>query len=220
MKGVTVLAVLSASLLAVPHAAAQDADNPRLMRGDISGTVGWITLNKSEVSSYNNWRTEGLFSVRAGWYWTNHLKTSIDASITTDADVYVAGQSGVFPGVPLYPSSRYTFRGHHLGISQAYQFRHNQWVHPFLAAGVDILAERRSQREDPLFFYDQVTRQTRVLRDAIEHPDRTDVRTRAMISGGLKAYVSRKAFVLTDVRVTFGRRAEELHWGFGVGADF
>ena len=190
------------------------------MRGDVAAAAGWTTVNKSEFNSYNDWRTEGLFSARVGWYWTNHLKTSVDVATTSETEIYAPAQP-VFTGITtLYPGSRFAFRGHHVAVSQIYQFGHNQWVHPFVAAGVDILAETRSQRDDPLFFYDPLTRQSRSVRDPIEHPDHTDVRARAMVSAGLKAYVSRKTFFLTDVRMTFGRRAEEVQWGFGFGVDY
>jgi hypothetical protein len=192
----------------------------RLMRGDVAGTIGWSTVNRSELASYNTWRGEGLFELRGGWYWTNHLKTSLDVSTTTGTDVYSVGPSLVGGVLPVYPTSRYELSEVHTAVTQVYQFGENAWVHPYVAGGVDVVRETRSQRDDPLFFYDQVTRQSRLLRDVFQHPDRTVVRAHGLVSAGIKAYLSRKAFFLTDFRVTVGRRAEQVHWSFGVGVDY
>ena len=69
MKRLTVF--LAASLLlaaAPPPLLAQDQPAPpRLMRGDISGTVSWVTINKSDVRSYNDWHSQFGVSGGAGW---------------------------------------------------------------------------------------------------------------------------------------------------------
>ena len=199
--------------------AAAAAAGDRLMRGDVAGTIGWSSVNRRQFESYNNWRTEGLFEVRGGWYWTNHLKTSVDVAATTGSELYGIGPVLV-GGVQGFPSVRYRIRETHAAVSQAYQFGDNQWVHPYVAGGADVVFETRSQRDDPIFYYDPVTRQSRLLRDAVQHPDTSDVRVRGLLAAGVKGYVSRKAFLLTELRVTIGGRAEQVHWAFGFGVDF
>jgi hypothetical protein len=51
--------------------------------------------------------------------------------------------------------------------------------------------------------------------------ERTTVSARGVLTAGVKAYLARKAFVLTDLRVGIGRRrVEDAQWRFGIGSDF
>jgi len=88
MKRLTVFLSASLLLAAAPPLLAQDQPAPpRLMRGDISGTVGWVTINKSDVRSYNDWHSQFGVSGGVGWYWTDHHKTQVDFAATTAARV-------------------------------------------------------------------------------------------------------------------------------------
>ena len=53
-----------------PLLAQDTGSHPRLMRGDVSGTVGWVSTNKGDVAydRYNDWRSQAGFSLGAGWY--------------------------------------------------------------------------------------------------------------------------------------------------------
>ena len=220
MKAMT-LGIAAILLIAAPDPArAQGTPSPRLMRGDISGTVGWVNVNRGEFETYNNWRSQGAFGLALGWYWTNHVKTEIDGSATTETTVYSSGPVNVSLGQPLFASSRSTFSSERLGITHRYQFGDNEWVHPFVGAGLDLVREEISRRDEPLFAYDPITRQSRLVREGVRHPDRSKVTARAVLSAGLKAYASRQAFVLADVRVGIRRRAEAVQWRIGAGVDF
>jgi hypothetical protein len=201
---------------------AQATAAPRLMRGDVSGTVGWASTNKSEFESYNNWHSQGEASHALGWYWTDHHKTEVEVGATTERSTYAATPFVATSGLPAtYIPSHRTFSSRRFAVIQHYQFRRNEWVHPFLGAGLDIVRERESRRDEPVFSYDPVTRQSRVARDAVQYGETTDVDVRTVLTGGVKAYFTRKVFGLTDVRVSVGRRrAEDVHWRFGLGVDF
>ena len=202
------------------HAQAQ-AHNPgdRLMRGDVAGTIGWLSVNKSEFQSYNRWRSEADFGASLGWYWTNHLKTTVDASGSTAATFY--SSAPVLIGNQFHMvSSRRRFSTQRVSVLQHYQFRDNEWLHPHLGAGLDVVAESTSRVDDPIFFYDQITRQSRTIRDGADHPETRTVRTRAMAVAGLKAYTTTRTFLLTDLRVSFGERVENVLWRVGFGVDF
>ena len=200
---------------------AQATAPPRLMRGDVSGTVGWATTNKSEFRSYNNWHSQGEASLALGWYWTDHHKTEIEVGATTERSTY-SSTPFVVTGLPsTYIPSHRTFSSRRVAVIQHDQFRRNEWVHPFLGAGLDLVRERQSRRDEPVFSYDPVTRQSRVTRDAVQYGETTDLDARAVLTGGVKAYFTRKVFGLTDVRVSVGRRrTEDVHWRFGLGVDF
>jgi opacity protein-like surface antigen len=202
---------------------AQDAaSHPRLMRGDVSGTVGWVSTNKGDLTfdQYNDWRSQAGFSLGAGWYWTDHHQTRVETSGTTETTVYSAVPAPFVGGQSFIPVRR-TFASHRISITQHYQFRRNEWVHPFLGAGVDFVRERVSGKDDPVFSYDPITRQTRLVRDAVEHTAHDEYTARGVLTAGMKAYMSRKVFAVTDLRVSIGsRRTEDVQWRFGLGADF
>ena len=94
-------------------------------------------------------------------------------------------------------------------------------MHPFVGAGVDFVRERVSGKDDPVFAYDPITRQSRLVRDAVRaRPDDEDS-ARGVLTAGVKAYMSRKVFAVTDLRVSIGsRRTEDVQWRFGLGAGF
>jgi opacity protein-like surface antigen len=221
MKALTV-GIAATLLIAAPDAAlAQDSDSPRLMRGDVSGTVGWVNVNRAAAETYNNWRGQGAFGVALGWYWNNHVKTEVDGGTTTETSVYSSGPVYIpGGGQPLFASSTSTFSTARLGITHRYQFGDNEWVHPFVGAGIDLVREEISKRDEPLFGFDPITRQSRLVRDALRHPERSQVTARAVLTAGLKAYASRRAFFLADVRVGIRQRAEDVQWRIGAGVDF
>ena len=211
----------AALLLAAPGSLlAQDTSRPRLMRGDVSGTIGWVTINKGDLADYNDWRSQAGFSLGAGWYWTDHHQTRVEGAGTTEATVYTA-RPVVFSGGPSFIPVRRIFSSRRVSITQNYQFRRNEWVHPFVGAGIEFVRERISAKDDPVFGYDPITRQSRMLRDAIEYGVSDDIGARGVLTAGLKAYLSRKVFTVTDLRVSIGsRRTEDVQWRFGLGADF
>ena len=69
--------------------------------------------------------------VGGGHYWTDHLKTDIEAGWSSPANSetysdYTAG------GLQTFAISNYRVRDIQLAIGQSYQFGRNDWVHPYL----------------------------------------------------------------------------------------
>ena len=210
----------AAAVLVLWSASPASAQDRRLLaRGDVAGTAGWIAVNKTAIDTYNDWHGQGFFTLGAGWYWTNHLKTDVEIAATTATEtygataVYIGGQRQFAPSFIRFSSKR-------VALIQRYQFGRNQWFHPSLGAGVDIVRESYSRREDPIFVYDQITRQSRLLREAIQHADEDDTEARALLVGGFKAYLTPRTFFLGDMRVTFASRAEDVLVRIGFGVDF
>ena len=194
---------------------------PRLMRGDISGTVSWVTINKSDVRSYNDWHSQFGVSGGAGWYWTDHHKTLVEFAATTAASVYSSEPFVVGPQQQTFVTTVRSYESQRVSLTQLYQFRRNEWVHPFLGAGLDIVREQSSGRDDPIFWYDPIVRQSRLARDSVRYGTRSEIAARAVLTAGVKAYFSRKVFAVTDLRVAVSsHRAEDTQWRFGLGADF
>src|SRR5215203_2479535 len=198
-------------------AAAQD--RKPLARGDAAGTAGWLAVNKPAFDTYNDWHAAVFFTAGAGWYWTDHLKTDVEVGATTESRTYRAvpvdidGRQYIAPSIVTFGSTR-------VALIQRYQFGRNQWFHPSLGAGIDIVRERYSQRLEPIFSFDQPTRQSRLLRDAIERADEHELEAHALVVGGFKAYFTPRAFFLGDLRVAFASRAEDTLLRIGFGVDF
>jgi hypothetical protein len=198
-------------------AAAQD--RTPLARGDVSGTAGWLAVNTTGLESYNDWHGQGLFTAAAGWYWTDHLKTDVEIGASTATQTYGAVPIDI-DGQRHFVSSLIRFSSTRVALIQRYQFGRNQWFHPSLGAGVDIVRTSFSQREEPVLVYDQVTRQNHLLRQPIEHADRDDTEARALVVGGFKAYLTPRTFFLGDMRVAFASRPEDILLRVGFGVDF
>lgn len=223
MKGfrlaVAFLLMLPDALLAQTTPAVRAQTRPRLVRGDVSGTLGWLNGNVRRIETYDDWYNRGFFGgLSFGWYWTDHLKTEVGMGASNGVRVWAA--TPVFGPDQRFYTSELELDTRRLSIHQHYQFGTNQWVHPFLAAGIDVMAEGISRRDDAVYGYDPVTRQSRLVRPAVAYPRRTDWQTFASVAGGMKTYATRRVFFVTDLRVTFARGPEEALLRLGLGADF
>jgi hypothetical protein len=214
------LIVTVASVLLLYGASPSAAQNRTpLARGDISGTAGWLAVSTPELDTYNDWHGQGLFTAGAGWYWTDHLKTDVEIGATTTTRTYVTVPIEI-AGQRQFVSSNVDFNSTRLALIQRYQFGRNQWFHPSLGAGIDIVHERYSQRDEPIFVYDQFGRQSVVVRNAIDHAATDETGARALVVGGFKGYLTRRAFFLSDMRVAFTSRPEDILLRVGFGVDF
>lgn len=215
MKGS--IAVSLALLVLLPHlAAAQDAAAPPpLMRGDLSGAAGWLLVHTPEQEPYDDWHGQGYFNLGLGWYWTNHLKTDIEAGASAETTTY-ATVPLVVDGYPLFATVRTTFSTRRLALGGRYQFGRNAWFHPSLGAGVELLAVRASSMDEPVWAPDPIARGRR---PAARRESR-DTTAHAFVSAGFKTYLSTKAFVLVDARYAFRTGPRDVLLRFGVGADF
>ena len=206
-------------------AAAASAQSPPrpLVRADVSATIGWIGVDTGSGSSgpwlYHRWETSLFGTVGAGWFWTDHLKTEVDFGAGRDGEVYLTSSSLV-PGQPQYRTIRRQLSRRNLGVSQQYQFFRNAWLHPHLAAGVHLASEQRTDYTQPIFAYDPVTRTSgQAEPQRIDGPT-TEFVVRPFVAAGFKAYMTRRAFFRSDLRVGFKHGIDETLLRFGFGVDF
>src|SRR4051794_28454187 len=86
------IVLLTAALVvpgAVPAGAQTAAPQPPAARVDVQGGVAWLNLHKPGLNRYDDWVNQlGAFNGSAGWYWTDHFKTEIDAGVTSTAEWY------------------------------------------------------------------------------------------------------------------------------------
>ena len=111
-------------------------------------------------------------------------------------------------------SSRHRFSTRRIAAAQQYQFGRNAWAHPHVAVGIDVTAESRQQRLDPIVGPDQTPGMPAGTSDRS-----TDVEVRPFAEVGTKLYFSRRGFVRTDFRLTFRNGVDEVLLRFGVGVD-
>jgi opacity protein-like surface antigen len=220
-------AVFLAALVTASHASAQARPVIVLSPGDpsrwdFSTHVGWVGGNKSAIApDWNDWYDTASIDVSGGYYWTRHLKLELDVSTTAAAGMFV-DEHVLLPGdsFPYFRQREHTFRTTSATAGMAYQFFENSWFHPFVGGGIAVVHEReRTGVAQPLVYFRDP--QTRVV---LPHPDpfdreSTDARPFAML--GLKAYVSERAFIRTDLRISAStRQAESVALRLGVGFDF
>ena len=220
MKTLTAAAMATVWLMLADPLWAQTPGR-RLMRGDVSGTIASASVKKTtEFVNYNNWHQQAAFGLALGWYWSNHVKTEVDAGFITEGVVYSSVPVVLAGDQRLFVSARSRFANQHLGVTQRYQFGDNEWVHPFIGAGFEVVSETGRRREEALFAFDQATRQTRLVRDAVEFGETRTLRARGLLSAGIKVYAARRAFFLTELRGSLHPHAPEVHWRIGAGVDF
>jgi hypothetical protein len=184
-------------------------------RWDAAWLVGWRGVDKSEVApDWNEWYDVAAFSASAGRYLTPHLKIDLDVSTTSTGRVYSQELFGNPGPLAYYQLQSYGFRRTSVAPSLVYQFFENRWVHPFLGAGIEGIRETARldvQLLPPFGPRPSVpTRETHVRYSA-----------QPFITGGVKFYVSERAFIRTDILSTFSSGgAESAVWRIGAGVDF
>jgi outer membrane protein W len=198
---------------------AQDLIAAPLVRADAWAGVGWHHARLAEEGEYDDWYHRSLSgSASAGWYWTDHLKTEIDAGTTSRGRIFVS-EFAVVNGQPTNRYGYITHRTRTLGVTQQYQFLRNAWFHPYIGAGFDLVRETEEEEFQPIFVFDRTSGRSVV----VEPPDDETSRrlfVRAAASVGFKAYVSRRAYFRSDARIGVRRQIEDVVVRFGFGVDF
>jgi len=184
---------------------------------DAAGLVGWRGVNKSDLAAdWNDWYDVAIFSASAGHYVTPHVKIDLDLSTTTTGRVFGQELVVVVPGgtVPNYRVWESGFRRTTAAAGLAYQFFENQWVHPFLGAGIEGI--RETERIEA-----QILPARGPLAPILTPETRIRYSARPFVTGGVKWYVSERTFIRSDILSTFSSAgAESAALRIGVGVDF
>ena len=222
----TYLWAAAASLLVAGSAAAQPAGAPAapVQRGDFHAVIGWQNLRQERgrdtLDSYNNWANGILYGgAGVGWYWTEHVKTQVDLGAGTTGRHYHFS-TVIINGQQTGESARVSVRQQSLAIAQQYQFFRNQWFHPHVAAGVEIARERRTEEFQPVFVFDPVTHISGTLRPARFVGPTHRMIARPFGEVGFKAYMTRRSFFTTDMRLMARSGIDEVLLRIGFGVDF
>jgi hypothetical protein len=213
------IALTGALLLGTPCISGAQEAPAVLVRADASVSVGWFNSNEGVRPSDSEWYgRSAVGSVVGGWYWTDNLKTEVEAGITSRATLY--GYWTDYPdGQHIVHSVRSDYSTKRVAAAQHYQVFRNAWFHPFVGAGVD-LSWKKSRREDldTYPYYDPTSGRPRrpaehaVLVETTQH-------TRPFALIGYKAYLNPRVFFRNDLRMTFDGGVEEVMVRFGLGFD-
>jgi hypothetical protein len=197
--------------------AAQPAPSP-IVRADATASIGWFNAKEHVAPDETDWYSRSAIgTANFGWFWTNNLKTEIEAGASTHAELYgywteFSGPQQVFHSVRDAHSTR------RVAASQLYQFFRNRWFHPFLGGGIDV-SWRKMEREDYYTYaFNPSTGQNR-REEEIVTPETTDVDARPFALVGYKAYMTPRVFFRNDLRLTFGGGIDEVALRFGIGVD-
>jgi hypothetical protein len=211
--------VLATVLTFVPGWAGAQTPTP-LIRGDVSGLIGWLGVEEDSAAGYagNDWHTSLFGTISAGWHWTDHLKAEVDFGAGTESSVYRV-RPVVFQGHTTFRPVQSRVSQKTFGISQQYQFFRNAWFHPHVAVGANITWAEVTDRLEPLVIYRPDRPPTAVEPGRTEGPT-TDVTVRPFISSGFKAYFTQRGFFRTDLRFAFRDGIDEVLLRVGFGVDF
>ena len=193
---------------------------------DAAGTVGMFAGHTPRDERFR-YQDDWFHAVQGGFIVGRHLsrslKIEVDGSVTGRGRQYVDRLVTV-PGYPYpYPvvsQSETSVRS--LGAALTWQFRDNEWVHPFVRAGVSADFERQLLKTwDQLFYPSDASfgPPSRLASQGVEGPTTTTT-ARAMLGGGAKLYVSPRMFVRTEGMVSLGRARQHVTLRAGFGVDF
>lgn len=213
------MAVTAFTVAVASEASAQPA--PAVIRGDAAATIGWLAANSRSPGQYynDNWISSLFGAGSIGWHWTDNLKTEADFGAGTDSRVFRPEQV-VINGRSTYYTIESRFSQRTLGISQQYQFFHNAWFHPHVAAGVNFTWERQRDQPGPIYFYDATTQQSRIVPPVDGERAKTSLQVNPFVAVGYKGYVTERAFFRNDFRIAFRGGPQETVLRIGFGFDF
>ena len=216
-----ILAAALAGVLASP-AAAQDGTRSlkpaTFPRWDLGFSFGLLNLTDKETrSEWSNWHQKAEYRADVGYYWTTHLKTEVAVSTSNGWTEYDSVRISV-PGVPnAYAYDEFERRLVMVSPAITWQFRENQFMHPYVSGGVRIgLLDEHQVRQAGTYRSGSISYTVAGFDER-----RTDVRVRPFVAGGFKSYVSRKVFARTEARLAFAQDGvRQVSVTAGIGVDF
>jgi hypothetical protein len=157
-----------------------------------------------------------------GRHLTPHLKLELEASATGGGSQF-RDRIVVVPGDPYpYPVGyEMTTSVRSIAAALTWQFRDNEWIHPFVQAGVSTDFDHVSTRTWEQYLFGQPrpgAPPQRIVEERIEEATTTHVR--ALLGAGAKFYFAPRGFVRSDARWTFDGSHSNIALRAGVGVDF
>ena len=189
-----------------------------LPKWDISSSLGILDAGRREEDPFSNDETVA-WNLDVGHYLTPHLK--LDAGLMLTPTQTVGRRVGPINGLPrefqYFEWALATVRPTSVSAAVTYQFRDNEFVHPYLSAGVRTIWQAEHT------FRAAQTIRPRGVDIAIPGVDArtTSVIARPFVALGCKSYFNSRVFMRPEVLVAFGRSGySHSTWRIGAGVDF
>ena len=212
--------VLVAMLIfaATPAWATAQTARATLPANDTIIAMSWAG-SEHEIRDDRRWHGSLLVAFSGGHYWTDHLKTEVEGSWDSPGreEVYETIQQ---QGGSTYAVSDYRARDVRVGVVQLYQFGRNDWVHPYIGAGVHVVRRVTSLERLPQSRVIYLPNRSITTEIPAASERMTAVFAQPVVKAGLKMYVTEKAFFNTEVRFGVRRDLDHVAWRLGVGIDF
>ena len=181
-------------------------------------SIGWAGADH-HVQDQRRWHGNLLIGISAGRYWTDHLKTEAEASWNSPRthEVYetIERQGGY-----TYALSDYRAFDVRAGVAQLYQFGRNEWVHPYVGVGADVVRRSASLERWPQSRTVFLQSRSIPVEIAAATERKTTVFAQAVLKTGLKMYFGEKTFFNTELKFGVRREVDHLVWKMGMGIDF
>lgn len=140
------LAAILAFFVALPTAALAQQPAATAPAWDLAITAGSFSGQSADDPGpgyRDDWHHAGEWRLTAGRYWTPHFKTEVEFGATGEGDRYSQRFITVPGSATQYPYSAQDFVRVRQGSARVtWQFLDNQWIHPYLSAGVSVDEER------------------------------------------------------------------------------
>lgn len=178
---------------------------------------------KVSANEFDNWYHTGLLGFTVGRYLTPHVKVEGELGMTGEGRRFVQRFIDV-PGRGPYPvGSEHLLNMRSVSGALTWQFLENQWVHPFVSAGVSVDLDRTRVHTWPQSYYPghPFLPGPRIPSAEQIEDVGTTARVRGLIGAGAKLYVTPRAFFRTEARVGVGaERSGHVAFRVGFGFDF
>jgi hypothetical protein len=190
---------------------------------DVAGSAGLFTshIDAGEAAGYaDQWDHTAQGAIVVGRYLSRHLKLELEAS-TTSRGVRYASAAVTLPDLPYpYPVfSEISTSVRSLSGVVAWQFRDNEWVHPFVLAGLSADWDAVTAHVPPQSYRGDPRVPSIPIAEGGTESETTQ-RLRGVLGAGAKLYFTERAFVRTDGRLSWSPDRQNLSFRAGVGIDF
>jgi hypothetical protein len=191
---------------------------PDLPRFDVSVGLGWFNGTFEDVPGARRWYNDaGWWGAQFGYYWTENLKLEAEVSGSGEGRGWSTEEGRNPSGLPFYRYREHGLTARTVSGGLVYQFGHNQFLHPFIGAGLDVDFTRNLVRTTGFWVEDP-----RGQEPLPAMPDETIDETHAGAFGlvGLKAYFNERVFFRGDLKLGTSGPERKIVGRALVGVDF
>jgi hypothetical protein len=189
---------------------------------DIGGSYGFLFASNREETPFNGHDSGLVWTLDAGRYVTTHLKADIALMLIRpyrdyDFDLRDSRVTGLPATYALVVSTQTTVRPTSLSGAATYQFRDNEFMHPYVSAGVRMVWQAEHIVRSPQTV--TVNRLTYVVAAVDER--NISLTARPFVTGGFKSYFNERTFMRSELLWAIGPRGfSHATLRIGAGVDF